>query len=505
MTILLALFPILVIFLLLFILKQSSVRAGFGAYGIAILIASITPRFHLETAQLFHSSIKGALISSIVAYVLLFGIFLFHLMNEEGLIKVIASFIAHSTPDPVRQVLLLVVAFSPLVESVSGFGIAIIVVAPILIELGFSRYKATLLSLVGLSAVPWGALATGTVIGSNLGGIPLQTLGSGSAILTAPTFLYFALVAVYLAGGREGLKKRGGETIIVSGSLAASVWLFNAYISVELAGVLGALVAMGVELLFIRFSMKRAKTASPSLSRMTSSAASDRVHRIGSAMLPYLFLTGLLFLSRLIPPVERFLTSHMVLDLAEYSFQLPILYSPGFSILITCIFTIFVFGIKKKVICKSIRLTIKQWFPVTFSTFAFVAMAEIMSQAGMTAMLARAAAAAFGSALMVISPIIGGIGGFLTGSNTGSNAMFINLQVQAAHHSGFSAELFGYAQNTSASHMTMASPSRVLLGVSVSGIHTAENKILRKIFLIATVSLLLVMIAMIALEFSLLH
>lgn len=130
MEIILAAMPFLIILVLLFILRQSAVRAGTSAYLLTLLIALVIPRFQIEGQEILHATVKAVLTSAIVAYVLLFGIFLYHIMNETGLIKRIASLISGSTQDPV-----------------SGYGIAIIVVAPILVELGFSRFKAVLLPL----------------------------------------------------------------------------------------------------------------------------------------------------------------------------------------------------------------------------------------------------------------------------------------------------------------------------------------------------------------------
>jgi len=493
-----ALSPILVIFILLFIIKQSSVRASIWGLLFVILVTLFVPFFHLDFAQIGSSVIKGILISIIVAYVLLFGILLFHLMNEMGSIKAIASFISQITPDPIRQVILLVVAFSPFVESVSGFGIAIIVVAPILIELGWSPKKATLLSLLGLSAVPWGALATGSVVGASLIGMPLQHLGMGTAMLAAPTFFYFAILVVYFAGGTGEVKKKGWELFLVCGTLALAIWWFSAEVSMELAGVLGALAAMAVQIVWIQFTTKKGKQTRL---HSQSSAASGEHQSITKAMFPYLFLIVVLLISRLIQPVEEFLLATLVIDLPDYSFRLPLLYSPGFSIFLACIFTILFYKIPQKVITKASVLTMKQWIPVTLSTSGFVAISEVMSNAGMISLLANTSAATFGSAFLVLSPFIGGIGGFLTGSNTGSNAMFIKLQAQTAGQLGLSPDLFAYAQNASASHMTMASPSRVLLGVSVTGVKEEESHILKVIALIACGSLLVILGGMLFLYF----
>jgi lactate permease len=494
--IILAAMPFLIILVLLFILRQSAVRAGVSAYLVTLLIAFIIPRFQIEGQGILHATVKGTLTSTIVAYVLLFGIFLYHIMNETGLIKRIASFISSSTQDPVRQVILLVIAFSPLVESASGYGLAIIVVAPILVELGFSRFKAVLLSLLGLSAVPWGALATGTYIGANLAGIPFQRLGTDAAVLTIPTFFYFAVIAVYLAGGWKGVREKWLELAAVAGSLAFSVWLCNAYVSVELAGVFASLAALGVEFAFIYFIGKSRSDGAVSL----LSAGKHSKWDIIKTMSPYLILTGALFISRLVPPVKAFASSYAVFNLPAYSFSLPVLYSPGFSILIACSCTIVIFKIPKQVIQKAVQLSIKQWLPVTLSTIAFIATSEIMAAAGMTATIAQAAAAAFGSAFIVLSPVIGGLGGFLTGSNVASNAMLINLQAEVAKQIGMSPELLASVQNTSSAHMTMASPSRVLLGASVCNIRSDENRLLQRIFPIAVGSLLLVLTAVFLLK-----
>lgn len=155
MSLALSLLPIFIVMMLLFILKRSAVEAGAVACITAAIVALFSPSFSLNIPQLVDAGVKGVLITSVVAYVLIFGILLFHLMNEAGAIHAIAAFVSQATHHPTRQVLLLAVAFSPLVESASGFGLAMIVIAPILITLGFDRLKATLISLLSLMVVPW--------------------------------------------------------------------------------------------------------------------------------------------------------------------------------------------------------------------------------------------------------------------------------------------------------------------------------------------------------------
>lgn len=491
MDIILALLPIVVIFLLLFVLKQSSVTAGIISFVVAAVIAAVTPYFSLNFTSLFDATIEGFLLTVIVAYVLLFGIWLFHLMNEAGLIQTIAAHISESTSDPARQALILVIAFSPLVESVSGFGIAVIVIAPILIALGFPRFKAAVLALVSLTAVPWGALSTGSVIGANLTGISIHSLGAGTALLSIPVFFYFTVITVFIVGGWKELRKKWFEIIAVSAALIIAIWFFSQYVSVELAGVFASLAALAVEMLFVRFAeTKQKKTA------VAAALENDVKDSLLKALSPYLLLTAMLFLSRLVPFAKEWFHTHAVVQLERYAFELPLLYSPGFFLLITCLFAIVLFKLKMPLIRKSFSVTIKQWVPVNVSMFGFVAMAQVMAYSGMTNLLAETGADKLGSAFVLLSPIIGAIGGFLTGSNTGSNAMFIKLQVQTANLLNISPELVANSQNASAGHVTMASPSRVLLSAQVSNIGHEESNLLKMMAKIAGFALLLIIVEM---------
>ncbi|NGQ96271.1 L-lactate permease [Brevibacillus sp. SYP-B805] len=480
---LLALLPILMIFLFLFLLKKSALLAGGASFLTAIVLVHIVPMFALDAGEMIHAALKGVLTSGIVAYVLLFGILLFHLMNEAGAIRAIASFVANITDDPVRQVLLLAAAFSPLVESASGFGIAIIVVAPILIELGFAPYRAALVALSSLSAVAWGALATGTVIGASLGGIPLTHIGRGSAVLCCVTFFYFIGTAVWIATGHEGIRKRWPDILVAAGTLSLLIWACNVYISVELAGVLGSLGTLGVLLLLIKLTAKGNGSTSESLAVVWRAAS------------PYLFLTTLLLLSRLVPPVEAFLATHAVVDLPAYGFSLPLCYSPGFALFLTCLFSLGIYRTDWPTMQKILRYTWAQWYPVTLTTVFYVAMSEIMASSGMIATLAMASAPLFGHSFVFLSPFVGGLGGFLTGSTTGSNAMFMKLQVETGLQLGIPPEILASSQNTGASHLTMASPSRVVLGATVCKIRSEESRLQRSMTLIAAGSLTLVMLA----------
>lgn len=481
-----ALLPLLAVFSFLFFLKQSTLRAGTFSFLFTIIITLLVPNFHLAADQIILSSIKGVLISFIAAYILFFGIFLFHLMNNIGAIQSIAMSISNATDDRILQVLTLIVGLSPLLESTSGFGIAFMMVTPIFMALGFGPMKSVLLGLISLLAVPWGALATGTVIGAELISVPLQAFGIGSALLSIPVFIYFIVVAVYIAGGKMAIKTKWKEILLFSFSFSISITFFNALVSVELAGVLSSFITTGLGFILMKGTLKKS----------TDTSNNGTALPLIKAISPYIILTAFIFITRLWTPVKDFFMSFGVIRLPSLSFTMALFYSPGFWLLITSIITVVLFKISKQIVIESMKKTIVQWVPFMISTTAFIGISEMMSEAGMTSILANVTGAAFGTAFFFVSSFIGGIGGFLTSSSTGSNAMFIKLQTETAIRVGIPPEIISYGQNVGASHATMASPARVALGVSICGIPSDEHLLLRKIILIVAGALLIVAFTM---------
>ncbi|MFD3447381.1 L-lactate permease [Microbacteriaceae bacterium 4G12] len=488
---LLAFCPIISIFLFLFVFKQTSLRASALSYLVCVSIAFLYPSFRISAGEAVHATVKGALICFIVGYVLFFGIFLFHLMNKMGCMESIALFISSTTQDRLMQTLILCFGLCPLIESASGFGIGFMVTAPIFISLGYPPLQAALLSFIGLLASSWGALATGTIIGSQLVNMSLSEMGTGTALLSTPIFAYFIIVAIYMVGGRNGVKKKWKEMTGFFLLFSLSIFLFSKYVSVELAGVLSSVFTTAFGLGVVKFSAVQQKEAYSQNAATKQTGENGGIVKILS---PYLFLTACILLSRLIPTFGHMLQSHLVLDLPSYTYKLALLYSPGFWLGITCLFTIILFRIPSFIVKQSLKQTVKQWIPFAITTTMFISVSEIMGVAGMHQLLAEAAGYTFGHMFMIVAPFIGAIGGFLTGSNAGSNAMFMKLQMQTAKNVGLPWQLITMSQNASSSVSTIACPSRITLGAYLCNIPFRENELLKKTTVMILGAVLIVVI-----------
>jgi lactate permease len=133
--------------------------------------------------------------------------------------------------------------------------------------------------------------------------------------------------------------------------------------------------------------------------------------------------------------------------------------------------------------------------PGAVAIICFLETAQVMRLSGMTSELG-AALAALGSGFCLTSPWLGALGGWLTGSNTGSNALFAPLQFETATQIGLSPEWLVAGQNAAGSHAAMVSPARTVLAATGAGLDQAESLLLRAVgpvVLIAEVVIMLLL------------
>lgn len=233
---------------------------------------------------------------------------------------------------------------------------------------------------------------------------------------------------------------------------------FSVVAAVEIVGVAASLstIAIALPLLVWRGRKRERELRKTGPVRLDAKA-------LLKGMSPYLVLAVLLFLSRSADWIGAQLTAYGGLILPQYAYTFYPVYSPGFFLALTVAYVLYVFrpelGVAKEAFAGSLAQTAK----FCLATLPFVGMSETMLASGMTEALVRIIPNANDVAYISTCIFIGTAGGFFTGSNTGSNAMFMTMQLRLAHEVGTLPSLAAAVQNTAASHMTMASPSRITL------------------------------------------
>ena len=126
-----------------------------------------------------------------------------------------------------------------------------------------------------------------------------------------------------------------------------------------------------------------------------------------------------------------------------------------------------------------IQKTVKGSKKSTIGIIFLVAMAVTMQHSAMTRLLAEALSAGTGPIFPILSPFIGVLGAFMTGSNTNSNVVFGQLQLDTAVSLGLAAALVLAAQTTGGAIGSLFAPAKVVVGSStVEG--AEEGEVLKK-------------------------
>jgi lactate permease len=93
----------------------------------------------------------------------------------------------------------------------------------------------------------------------------------------------------------------------------------------------------------------------------------------------------------------------------------------------------------------------------------------------MAAFLARTLAET-GSTYLAAAPFVGAAGGFITGSNSGANAMFATTQAEIARALGVDVLWFMAVHNVAAAFLLMASPGKIEMAIQLSPNDAANHR-----------------------------
>ncbi len=116
----------------LLLLGWPASRAGILALATAVLGALLWPG--LEASGLGGAVFAGLGTSGRVLYVLFGGLLLYNFLSEGEAVRAVSGFLGRVEPEREALALVVVVGAAPFFESVTGFGVAVVISAPILLR-----------------------------------------------------------------------------------------------------------------------------------------------------------------------------------------------------------------------------------------------------------------------------------------------------------------------------------------------------------------------------------
>ena len=214
------------------------------------------------------------------------------------------------------------------------------------------------------------------------------------------------------------------------------------------------------------------------------------------ALFPYVLLVAIVLVAQLIPPVQDFLgqvvirvqfpelaTARGWVTPAEEGRTIDVFGHAGALLMYASIATYLVFRNQRRYTPGTIRrigrTIVQRAGRSSLGIAAMVGMAVTMEHAGMTHLLADGLARVAGPAFPLVSPFIGALGAFMTGSNTNSNVIFGGLQQRVATLVGVSPIIILAAQTAGGAIGSLFAPAKIVVGCSTVGLGGQEGPVLR--------------------------
>lgn len=510
-TALLAATPILIVLYLMIGRNWGGSNAGLAGWLTAIVVAVLF--FGANGLLLVVAFGRGLLLALFVLYIIWMALLLYNVVDEAGAIDVIGQELPGLAPDRPGQALLLAWVFGSFLQGASGFGVPAAVVAPLLAGLHFEANVAVAVALLGHGwAVTFGSLGSSFLALMAATGLPGEALAGEAALLLGVACLGCGLGVLLTAGGREGLRRRWplllGLTVVMSGvqwALAvAGFWTLAAF-GAGLAGLIVTILDFRYAIFDFGFLRRlRGGRADDSAGAPADVGLQSR-GRLLKAFTPYAILVvvivvGQLLLSGPLDTVQLNLTFPAVTT--TYGWNTPA--GPGRSISLfghAGALLLYASVLSFLWFCwrgtmrddgrsggegddgaydggKIVRTTVRRSIKSTISIVSLVAMAVTMEHAGMTQLLALTLSQNTGRFFPFLSPFIGALGAFVTGSNTNSNVVFAALQQQTAGALSLAVAVILAGQTAGGAIGSVFAPAKVIVGAStVKG--SDEGRILK--------------------------
>jgi len=493
----LAFTPIAVILALMVGLRWGASRAGAAGYLSALIIA--VAFFGAGPRLLAVAHTKALLLTIDVLMIIWAAFLLFRVADEAGAIKTIGKALPHLTADKGMQALIIGWVFASFLQGVGGFGVPVAVIAPLLGGLGFAPLSAVVIPSVGHSwAVTFGSLGSSFNAMMAATGLDWPELAPYSALFLGISGIGVGLMVAHAAGGWPALRRLFIPVMILGVVMSLALYFAATSGLWNVASFLGGLAG-----LLIAYPLARRYRG-----QIEDNGELD-LRSLGIAISGYAALIAITLSIQLIPGVRSALggvklsldfpaveTSLGYATAAGPGRTIPIFRHAGAILLYSSILAYLIYKIAgwytQGASGRIISGTIKRVMSSSVGIASMVAMANVMQHAGMTETLARGLAEGVGAAFPIVSPWIGALGAFMTGSNTNSNVVFAALQQRTAELLGYSVALILAAQTSGGALGSVIAPTKIVVGASTGGMAGREGEVMRKMLLYTGLLILLI-------------
>lgn len=524
--------PIAVAFALLVGLRWSAARA-MGVGWILATVLGLTV-WQMDPTWWAASAIYGGLQAFSIILIVFGAILLMNYLDGSGAISTIRWYFTQVAEDRRIQLLLIGLGFETIIEGAAGFGTPGALAAPLFIGLGFPPLAAAVFGLFfnapnppfGAAGTPVlggvGAVIDGSVLPAGMEQFEFLNLVSAwTGIITGLTFVFWGVLGIVLMTywfGEDGERSVAGAVrvalpaapfaftlgVIAGVSQSVVAWFLGPALPDIAAGfiVLGIGVVMANRGILVPddnwdFPDRDSWTDTWRGGLDLDEIQTEQPKREMSVLLawtPYLLVAAVLLITRwpglgILDIITQYTVGFDVLGYEDLGWSIRYLYLPGTMPFIpVAILTGLLHRMDVGEMATAWRESLDQVWSAAITLIVAVSMSQVMIQSatnpagqlGMMDALSRVLALGAGGVLPMVSPWIGALGSFMTGSNTSSDILFSALQFNAASDVGISTVVVVALQNVGGGIGNMVSVLNIAAICGVVGITGREGDMLRK-------------------------
>lgn len=541
---LLALLPVLVLFVLILSGRVKPLWSAVVALALAVVLAAWPFEAPLETILLGGG--KGLWLGTWILLVVIPALLLYRLAKTAGMERLGATF-TRFLPDHTDRLLLLAWIFPSFIQGVAGFGTPIAICAPLLLLLGYDKVRAVVLPLVGYHwSVTFGSMGASFYMASltaDLTASAQDRLALHASGLLAVNLLVAGVLVLLIDGGPRQLRAGAVTLLTVGVGMAATLVICATAVPAVAslaAGSAGLLVLTAKRLLTARRATPSEPlpagqpTTGPGADGQPGGAGADgqpggasadgqpvgagtegqRTGRelngepapspTGSTVVlaPYAYLLLVVLPVFLIPPARRFVTELVSLAPSfpatdtglgwvnaaiDAYLPVPVFGHPGFYIALACLLGWLTYRWAKLWHRGDGGQVLRAWLTSVRGSVPTIlvlgVLAMVLVDAGMVSTLATGVADLTGAVYPALSPVVGAMGSFMTGSSTASNALFAALQAEVATLIEVPPPLLVAAQTAGANVGNAIAPVVILVGAAAVSANDQVGRIARRTLL----------------------
>ena len=485
--------PIVVVLVGLGVLRRPAWQASLAGLIVAFLIAVYVWSLPVELAA---RSVANGMVFAVwpVMWIVFNAMLLYNVSVASGRFDAFRRWTLEHLPNDRRVVLVAIgFCFGALLEGVAGFGVPVAITSSLLILVGFPPLEALVFVLIFNTApVAFGALGAPVTVLGAVTGLPAATLGAmiGRQLPFMALMLPFYVMFVY--GGLRSVKALWPVLLVAGGSFAVSQFVASNYIDYSLTDVLASMGSLIVTLGFLMV-WKPAPDPEFAIPRGAVGEAGESDVPKWQGWIPWVVVSATVIVWTTFsvfkigqqavewPGLHKAISITLYGDkpyAAVWTFQ-PL--ASGTGILVAAIITAALCGLAPGRFFEAVGKTLSQIWLAVITVCFIVGLAYLMNYSGLAYTLGKGVASV-GALFVILSPFLGWVAVFLSGSDTSGNALFGNLQVVAAKQLNLSPVLFAAANSSGGVMGKMISPQNIATGVSVTSLKGREGEVFARTF-----------------------